>query len=121
MCKSSVLLFLAISAISPFVHANTSPKELVLQALRSDTGSASGFINDSTADMIRSSINVPNTLIFVEITTLKKLKQKGCRRLQVKFTTPTPVIKTKDGKAARLDIAQALNVCENGEPPISEQ
>ena len=50
------------------------------------------------------------TLILVQ-------PQEGCKRFNIRFTTPGTLLPMTDGSSRMLDMSMKLNMCRNGFPP----
>lgn len=111
----TVALFFLLVTTGAF--ANTDFRDLLLQAMKSPTGSAKAEITGPVADTIRATIKKPKARVLANVTTVGNLPQEGCRRLNIQFTTPGTPLPMADGKNRPLDISMKLNLCENGQPP----
>ena len=109
---------LALALALPLTtFASTDYRSLVLQAMKSKSGSSKSEVIGPVADQIRAQINKPNARVQAEVTTLAALQESGCKRMQIKITTPGTLVPTADGKSAPFEFKMALNMCENGMPP----
>lgn len=113
------VLLAAIFASLPVVAnaLDTNFRSLIMEAMQSKTGSTTAELTGPLADIIRGRINRPNAKILAEVTTLEKLPQEGCKRFQIRFTTPGTLLPTEDGRQQMLDLNMKLNMCPNGMPP----
>jgi len=77
-------------------------------------------VTGKTAEMIRQQINRPNARVVAEVSTIEQLKQDGCKRFNIRFTTPGTLLPMSDGSTQMLDMSMKLNMCRNGFPPGTE-
>ena len=95
----------------------TDFRALLLEAMDAKDGKASADISGPVADKIRGTINRPNARIHADIITVQQLRQEGCKRFEIRFTTPGTLLPTTDGKSRMLDMSMQMNMCRNGMPP----
>lgn len=115
----SAMLCAATSAASettPRVLVN-DPKVLMLAAIDAPNGRAAGMLTGEVADAISRRFSATSAL-FMEVTTLARYAQDGCRRLNVRFWQEG--VRLAAGQAPQsqtIDIG--INFCRNGLPPAS--
>lgn len=116
MMRNKILCLACLFMLSSTALAagSYSVKSLMMEALNSPTGRASGIIEGKEADKIHETTGSFDPLRG-EVTTLKRYKEEGCSRLALKLTQPnTP---TKEGKKVDFIFNYELNLCKNGKPP----
>lgn len=115
----SAMLCAATSAApeaTPRVAVN-DPKVLMLAAIDAPDGRAAGMLTGDLADAISQRFSATSAL-FMEVTTLARYAQDGCRRLNVRFWQEG--VRLAAGQAPQsqtIDIG--INYCRNGQPPAS--
>lgn len=114
MRKAFLVLLLAAPI---FAYADTDYRDLLMKAMYAKDGKASAELSGKVAEMIRAQINRPNAKVVADVTTIAELKQEGCKRFQVRFTTPGTLLPMTDGQSRMLDMNMKLNMCQNGFPP----
>lgn len=92
-----------------------SPKAAMLEAIDSPSGRVQGILRGAIADQF-ASITKSTSPVEIEVTTIKKFKQDGCRRLNVRLKQAN--VQTKDGKTTDYGIDYGINLCRDGSPPI---
>ena len=121
-------IFLAIPAIAfaagegmPIAaRIGTDYRDLLLKAMDAKEGRVVVDVTGKTAEMIRQQINRPNARVVAEVSTIEQLKQEGCKRFNIRFTTPGTLLPMSDGSTQMLDMSMKLNMCRNGFPPGTE-
>lgn len=121
-------IFLAIPAIAfaagegmPIsARTGTDYRDLLLKAMDAKDGRVVVDVTGKTAEMIRQQINRPNARVVAEVSTIEQLKQEGCKRFNIRFTTPGTLLPMSDGSTQMLDMSMKLNMCRNGFPPGTE-
>jgi len=121
-------IFLAIPAIAfaagegmPIAaRTGTDYRDLLLKAMDAKEGRVVVDVTGKTAEMIRQQINRPNARVVAEVSTIEQLKQEGCKRFNIRFTTPGTLLPMSDGSTQMLDMSMKLNMCRNGFPPGTE-
>jgi hypothetical protein len=116
MMKSKLLFLTCLTVLAFSANASDgySVKELMMKALNSPSGSASGVVIGDAADKIHSTTGSYDPLRG-EVRTLKRYKEEGCSRLEVKLIQPnTP---TKEGTKTDFTLNYDLNLCKSGMPP----
>lgn len=93
-----------------------SVKTLMMQALISPDGKASGIVEGEVADKIHKTTGSYDPLRG-EVSTIRRYKEEGCSRLSVKLIQPnTP---TKEGPKTDFALNYELDLCKDGMPPRS--
>ncbi|QKY12069.1 hypothetical protein [Janthinobacterium lividum] len=101
---------------TPRVAVN-DPKVLMLAAIDAPDGRAAGMLTGEVADAISQRFSATSAL-FMEVTTLARYAQDGCRRLNVRFWQEG--VRLAAGQAPnRQTIDIGINYCRNGQPPAS--
>ena len=115
----SAMLCAATSAVSetpPRVAVN-DPKVLMLAAIDAPDGRAAGMLTGEVADAISQRFSATSAL-FMEVTTLARYAQDGCRRLNVRFWQEG--VRLAAGQAPnKQTIDIGINYCRNGQPPAN--
>ncbi|PKB13834.1 hypothetical protein [Janthinobacterium sp. 64] len=104
------------SEATPRVAVN-DPKVLMLAAIDAPDGRAAGMLTGELADAITQRFSATSAL-FMDVTTLARYAQDGCRRLNVRFWQEG--IRLTPGQAPKqqtIDIG--INYCRNGQPPAN--
>lgn len=120
--RTFIAILLACISTGVFAQQaeGTDFKKLFMKALNSPTGKASSDVTGPIADSIRGQINSPNARIVAEVETIQSLPQEGCKRMQLRLTSPGLMLATVTGSKAPLRLGVLLNLCTDGEPPIPE-
>lgn len=106
----------AASEATPRVAVN-DPKVLMLAAIDAHDGRAFGIFTGELADAISQRFSATSAL-FMDVTTLARYSQDGCRRLNVRFWQEG--IRLAEGQVPQkqtIDIG--INYCRNGQPPAT--
>lgn len=115
----SAMLCAATSAApeaAPRVAVN-DPKVLMLAAIDAPDGRAAGKLTGELADAITQRFSATSAL-FMEVTTLARYAQDGCRRLNVRFWQEG--VRLAAGQAPnKQTIDIGINYCRNGQPPAN--
>lgn len=93
------------------------PKAVMLAALEAPDGRADGVLKGEIADAISRRF-ASNSPLYIDVTTLARYAQKGCRRLNVRFWQKDVRIDPATPPATQT-IDLGLNYCRNGMPPAS--
>jgi hypothetical protein len=94
-----------------------NPRDLMVEAIDAPDGRASGILNGEMADAIGQGFGTTAPL-RIEVTTLKRYRQEGCRRLNVAFTQEGVRLPGEAvANARRIDFG--IDYCRNGRPPSS--
>jgi len=110
------LACLAMMASAAQASESYSVKGLMLQALHSPDGVASGIVEGEVANKIHETTGSYDPLRG-EVSTIQRYKEEGCSRLSVKLIQPnTP---TKEGPRTDFALNYELDLCKNGMPPSS--
>ena len=112
---ASMVLSAPIMAFA--VTDGTDYRDLLMKAMNSKDGKVTVEVSGKTAEVIRQQINRPNARVVAEVTTVAKLKQEGCKRFNIRYTTPGTLLPMTDGSTRMLDMSVKLNMCQNGLPP----
>ena len=113
------MLCAAISAAPEATNrvAVNDPKVLMLAAIDAPDGRAAGMLTGEVADAITQRFSATSALLM-EVTTLARYAQDGCRRLNVRFWQEG--VKLAAGQAPhKQTIDIGINYCRNGQPPAS--
>ena len=101
---------------TPRVAVN-DPKVLRLAAIDAPDGRAAGMLTGELADAITRRFSATSAL-FMEVTTLARYAQDGCRRLNVRFWQEG--VRLAAGQALhKQTIDIGINYCRNGQPPAN--
>ena len=93
----------------------TSVKPVMLEAIDAPDGRASGILVGPMADKF-SGTTGSSAPVVVEVTTLKRFRQEGCKRLNVRLKQEN--VPTRDGKTAEFWMDYGLNLCRDGSAPV---
>lgn len=115
--KGIVSLLAFVPAMAFAVGDGTDYRDLLMKAMNAKDGKVSVEVTGNTAEVIRQQINRPNARVVAEVTTVAKLKQEGCKRFNIRYTTPGTLLPMTDGSTRMLDMSVKLNMCQNGMPP----
>ena len=97
--------------------AVNDPKVLMLAAIDAPDGRAAGMLTGELADAITQRFSATSAL-FMEVTTLARYAQDGCRRFNVRFWQEG--VRLAAGQAPnRQTIDIGINYCRNGQPPAT--
>lgn len=120
--RAFIAILLTFISTSTFAQQaeGTDFKKLFLKALNSPTGNARTDVTGPVADSIRGQTNSPNARIVAEVETIQSLPQEGCKRMQLRLTSPGLMLETRTGSKAPLNLGVLINMCPNGEPPTHE-
>lgn len=129
-CRRAGLAALAVSAAAAAagdeINANTNQRNriqaielrsLLVQAIDSPTGQAQATLAGSEAQAITSRFK-GSTPIFVDVSTLKRYRQAGCRRLRLALWqggVALPGASAPQQRSVWFD----MNYCRDGAPPAS--
>jgi hypothetical protein len=104
------------SEATPRVAVN-DPKVLMLAAIDAPDGRAAGMLTGELADAITQRFSATSAL-FMDVTTLARYAQDGCRRLNVRFWQEG--VRLAAGQAPnKQTIDIGINYCRNGQPPAN--
>lgn len=104
------------SEATPRVAVN-DPKVLMLAAIDAPDGRAAGKLTGELADAITRRFSATSAL-FMDVTTLARYAQDGCRRLNVRFWQVG--VRLAAGQAPnKQTIDIGINYCRNGQPPAN--
>ena len=112
------LALLQAEADSPAMPKSVvNPRELMIEAIDAPDGRASGVLIGEMADAIGQGFSTTAPL-RIDVTTLKRYQQEGCRRLNVAFSQDGVRLPGEaTGNAHRIDFG--IDYCRNGRPPSS--
>ncbi|SDN23555.1 hypothetical protein SAMN05216517_10970 [Janthinobacterium sp. OK676] len=106
----------AASDATPRVGVN-DPKVLMLAAIDAPDGRAAGMLTGELADAITRRFSATSA-VFMDVTTLARYAQDGCRRLNVRFWQEGVRLAAEQAPHKQtIDIG--INYCRNGLPPAS--
>ncbi|MGX9730149.1 hypothetical protein ACWYXO_05890 [Janthinobacterium aestuarii] len=101
---------------TPRVAVN-DPKVLMLAAIDAPDGRAAGMLTGELADAITRRFSATSA-VFMDVTTLARYAQDGCRRFNVRFWQEG--VRLAAGQAPhKQTIDIGINYCRNGLPPAS--
>ena len=92
-------------------------RPLLVQAIDSSEGSAYGILIGPMAEALTAKMRATSP-ILIDVTTLRRYKQSGCSRLNVRFLQDGVVLPGTDGPS-RQTFDLGLNYCRDGQPPKS--
>ena len=104
---------MAMSACA-FASEYTSVKQLMVRAIDTSDGKASGFVLGRIADKFQGTTG-SSARVRADVTTIKSFEQEGCKRLNVRLTQSG--VPTSDGRSVDFAIDYGLNMCRDGNPP----
>lgn len=116
--KRRLLCLAAMAMLAGAAQAseNKSVKALMLHALNSPDGNASGIVEGKVADKIHETTGSYDP-VRCEVSTVRRYKEEGCSRLSIKLIQPnTP---TKEGPKTDFALNYELDLCKSGMPPRS--
>lgn len=114
------IAFAAGEGMPVTARTGTDYRDILLKAMDAKDGRVVVDVTGKTAEMIRQQINRPNARVVAEVSTIEQLKQDGCKRFNIRFTTPGTLLPMSDGSTQMLDMSMKLNMCRNGFPPGTE-
>lgn len=98
-------------------RAVEDPRQLLVEALRSPSGRASGIASGRLATLMAARFSTTAPLL-IDVSTLRTFRQAGCARLLMKFAQSGVAEKPGSAPADRV-VAMQLNYCVDGHPPKS--
>jgi hypothetical protein len=109
----------AVQAQAPARVAVDDFRVLLVQAIDSPNGQAQGMFVGKMAEAIAQRLPGSGP-ILIDVTTLKRYKQEGCRRLNMRFSQQGVKL---PGEAAPKNetLDMGINYCRDGKPPKSLQ
>ncbi|WP_426078212.1 hypothetical protein [Janthinobacterium sp. PSPC3-1] len=124
-CRSFITTFVLCAALlaaaatrsDPVRTQVQDPKVLLRAAIDAPDGRAYGVLAGDIADAIGRRFTATSPL-YIDVTTLARYAQEGCRRLNVRFWQEGVRIDPA-APAARQTIDMGLNYCRHGAPPAS--
>ena len=115
--RCATLVALTLLSVAPGLSTAadyTSVKPVMLEALDAPGGMANGVLVGPIADKFSASTGSPAPVV-VEVTTLKRFKQEGCKRHNLRLKQAN--VPTKEGKLAEFGVDYGLNLCRDGSSP----
>lgn len=119
--KKTVFSALWLLFACQIAYADTDYRGLMLQAMKSPDGTYQEEVTGPIADVIRKQIHRPKAKVLATVTTVEALPQEGCKRFNIRFTTPGTYLPTKDSGNQPLSIDTRFNMCANGAAPGAEE
>jgi hypothetical protein len=92
-------------------------RPLLVKAIESSDGSAFGILIGPMAEALTAKMKAASP-ILIDVTTLRRYKQAGCSRLNVRFSQDGVVLPGTD-KPRKQTFDLGLNYCRDGQPPKS--
>lgn len=111
------LLAAHVALAEPVRTPVQDPKALLRAAIDAPDGRAYGVLAGDIADAIGRRFTATSPL-YIDVTTLTRYAEAGCRRLNVRFWQKGVRIDPA-APAARQTIDMGLNYCRHGAPPAS--
>ena len=113
--RTLIFLFGSLFLASNASNAAESVKALLVSALNSPDGTASGTVEGREVDYIHEKTGATDP-VQAEVSTVKLfVNEPGCGRLALKLTQPN--MPTKDGKTENFFMKYELNICKDGTQP----
>lgn len=95
------------------------PRELMVEAIDAPDGQAHGMLAGEMAGALARGFDT-NAPLNIDVSTLKRYRQDGCRRLNVAFSQENVRLPGEQGhQPRRIDIG--VDYCRNGRPPSSHE
>jgi len=113
---AGVMLFGGSSAVAqPVRVAVTDPRQVMLAALRSADGTASGDIKGDLYQAMAGPLGL-STPLWLDVRTLVRYRQPGCARLLLHFHQEgVPASVGQPAGPRTMDVT--MNYCRDGKPP----
>lgn len=92
-------------------------RPLLVKAIESPDGAAFGILIGPMAEALTTKMKATSP-ILIDVTTLRRYKQAGCSRLNVRFAQDGVVLPGTD-KPRNQTFDLGLNYCRDGQPPKS--
>lgn len=92
-------------------------RPLLVKAIESSEGTAFGILIGPMAEALTTKMKATSP-ILIDVTTLRRYKQVGCSRLNVRFSQDGVVLPGTD-KPRNQTLDVGLNYCRDGRPPKS--
>ena len=92
-------------------------RPLLVKAIESSDGTAFGILIGPMAEALTTKMKATSP-ILIDVTTLRRYKQAGCSRLNVRFAQDGVVLPGTD-KPRHQTFDLGLNYCRDGQPPKS--
>lgn len=90
---------------------------LMVQALDAPSGSVAGVLTGEMAEAVSAHLGASSP-IFIDVTTLRRYRQSGCARLNLRFSQ-TGVRLPDSTQAQDRAVNVGINYCRDGKPPRS--
>jgi hypothetical protein len=123
MTRTALCLCL-LASLEPslsFAQSERRPVEdvrsLLIDAIRSPTGSAFGVAAGPLAKMLSTRFSTSSPLL-IDVSTIGKYTQPDCSRLNLKFSQ-RDVVETNGAKPSPKIVQVHMNYCLSGRPPKS--
>lgn len=97
--------------------AVVNPRELMVEAIDAPDGSAHGTLTGEMADALKRGFGTAAPM-RIDVTTAKRYRQEGCRRLNVAFSQDGVSLPDAPGGGPRR-IDFGIDYCRDGRPPSS--
>jgi hypothetical protein len=92
-------------------------RSLLVRAIDSPEGAAYGILMGKMAEALTEHMKATSP-ILIDVTTLRRYKQEGCSRLNVRFSQEGVILPgTQKPRKQTFDLG--LNYCRDGQPPKS--
>lgn len=92
-------------------------RPLLVKAIDSPDGTAFGVLIGPMAEALTAKMKASSP-VLIDVTTLRRYKQSGCSRLNVRFSQDGVVLPgTSKPRSQTYDLG--LNYCRDGQPPKS--
>jgi len=75
------------------------------------------MLSHESSEPIAKNMRREGIQVFAEVTPIGDLFEPGCRRIQVRMTSPGSKLELKGGGTKDLDETFSLGLCANGTPP----
>ncbi len=92
-------------------------RTLMVAAIDAPSGRATGTLADPLAQALRARFNATGP-VLVEVSTLKRYRQAGCRRLNVRFRQDGVTLPDAS-RAGPQTVDFGIDYCRNGSAPAS--
>ncbi|MDO9227354.1 MAG: hypothetical protein Q8M09_11885 [Pseudomonadota bacterium] len=117
MRNSLVIAAGMLLSVASLASEYTSAKPLLLQAIDAPDGRSKGILVGTVAEKFVSTTG-SSAPVRVEVTTVKRFKQEGCRRLNLRMSQAD--VPTKDGRKVVFAMDYGINLCRDGSPAGEE-
>lgn len=114
-----LLVMLHATSLAAPSRSVTNPRELMVEAIDAPDGSAHGVLTGETAGAIARGF-ATDAPLRIDVTTLKRYSQEGCRRLNVAFSQDGVRLPGAASRGAqRVDFG--IDYCRDGRAPASRK